>query len=395
MLILRIWNYLRGYVIISVEGYFLERFINICINKNIYLWDIKRQKSCLMTLKISAEGFKRIRPIVRKTKCRIQIKHKKGLPFFINKYRKRKSFFIGIIICCVMLYILSSFIWTIDVYGNKTIPKDQIINDLSDYGLKVGIFKPRIYPDYLCNEMMIKRSDLAWIGVEITGTKAVVEIVEKAKAPQMIEKDIPCNIIAAKDGVIKRMIVENGKAVVKEKDTVKKGQLLVSGVIDSMLAGKTRYVHSIANVTSRTWYDKKYKVLKNYKYTQRTGNKKNMYSLGVFLQKIKIGSHKNIYNLYDLENTKNMLSLGKNYELPFEFIIDTYYEKKEYTKILSSEEARQKAHTLALNEILSQIPKDAKIVDNKASFLESQNAVTVDVVVECEEDIAYKEKILK
>ncbi len=39
--IIKIWHYLKGYVIIKIEGLTLERFLNLAANKDIYLWDIK------------------------------------------------------------------------------------------------------------------------------------------------------------------------------------------------------------------------------------------------------------------------------------------------------------------------------------------------------------------
>ena len=33
-----------GYVRIEVEGYYIERFINICQNKKILIWNLKREK---------------------------------------------------------------------------------------------------------------------------------------------------------------------------------------------------------------------------------------------------------------------------------------------------------------------------------------------------------------
>ena len=86
MLLMRLWNYLRGYVIIVVEGYFLEKFINMCTHRQIYLWDVKASGNCVMTLKASIKGFKRmpwqerqIGPGEMPCKCVI-----------INRYRKRK-----------------------------------------------------------------------------------------------------------------------------------------------------------------------------------------------------------------------------------------------------------------------------------------------------------------
>ena len=37
-------NYILGYVNILVEGFFTERFINTCINKNIFLFNIIKMR---------------------------------------------------------------------------------------------------------------------------------------------------------------------------------------------------------------------------------------------------------------------------------------------------------------------------------------------------------------
>ncbi len=99
-------NYIFGYVIITVEGYFIERFINICNNQKIKLWGLKRTNSCLLQTKISIKDFKRIKEIARKTKCKINIKDKKGMPFFIHKYRKRK------VLAVMMLVVVFSIFYS-------------------------------------------------------------------------------------------------------------------------------------------------------------------------------------------------------------------------------------------------------------------------------------------
>ena len=41
-----------GYVIVEVEGYYIERFINICQNKKILIWNIKREKGVKLSAQI-------------------------------------------------------------------------------------------------------------------------------------------------------------------------------------------------------------------------------------------------------------------------------------------------------------------------------------------------------
>ena len=112
---LRIWlNYIIGYVNIKVESYFLERFINICISKKILLWNIKRQKSSILYANISIRDYKKLKQIAKKTKSKIKIENKKGLPFILHKYRKRKIFLGFLALIILGLIITSNFIWNIE-----------------------------------------------------------------------------------------------------------------------------------------------------------------------------------------------------------------------------------------------------------------------------------------
>ena len=79
-------NYILGYVRIEVEGYFIERLINLCLKNKILLWNSKRKKTTLLEANISIKDFKRIISFVKQSKCKVKIKSKKGLPFIFDKY---------------------------------------------------------------------------------------------------------------------------------------------------------------------------------------------------------------------------------------------------------------------------------------------------------------------
>ena len=84
-----IFYYIVGYVNIFVEGYFIEKFINICRQNGIFLWGIKREKASIMHTNISIKDFKKIKRITKQINCRVHIERKKGLPFFLDRYKKR------------------------------------------------------------------------------------------------------------------------------------------------------------------------------------------------------------------------------------------------------------------------------------------------------------------
>ena len=108
MFVRKILNYFTGYVKIKVEGFFIERFINMCISKKILLMNIEREKSTIMYANVGVDDYKKLKQIAKKTKSQIKIQSKKGLPFTMYKYRKRKIFlllFILVIIGTIKLYM--------------------------------------------------------------------------------------------------------------------------------------------------------------------------------------------------------------------------------------------------------------------------------------------------
>ena len=214
--------YLLGYATISVEGYFIERFINICISKNILLWNMKRRKSSFLFTNIAIKDFKKIRQIAKTTKCHIKIEKKKGLPFLLHRYKKRKIFIGLLITITLIIFGLSNFVWNIEIIGENSIPKEDLLNELNQYGLKTGILKTKVNTKEIINNIRLNRDDIAWVGMKIKGTNIIVEVVEADKKPDIVNENEYCNIISDKEGVITKINVQNGTALVKVGDIVTK-----------------------------------------------------------------------------------------------------------------------------------------------------------------------------
>ena len=249
-------NYILGYINIEIEGYFIERFINLCKSKGVLLWNSKRKKTTLLSTNIGIKDFKRISKYIKSTKCKIKIKSKKGLPFIFNKYKKRKIFFIFLFLVVILIATLTNFIWNIDIVGNEKISKEEIRSSLEKEGLKIGIWKGKVDNQKIANNMRLERSDLAWIGVEIKGTNAVVKVVEADKKPDIIKEDEYCNIVATKPGIIAKIDAANGTPLVKEGDVIKQGTILIGGWLEGKYTG-TRYVHANGEVKAKVWYEQK------------------------------------------------------------------------------------------------------------------------------------------
>ena len=163
MLIKLLIKIIFGYVRIEVEGYYIERFINLCTNRKIFTWNLKRDSGVKLFLNIGINDFKKISDIAKKTNCKVKIKEKRGVPFLLYRYKKRKIFAIFLLIILITLFISSRYIWNIEILFQDNQVVENIETDLEKLGLKPGIAKSKIDTEKIINNIRLNRNDIAWI----------------------------------------------------------------------------------------------------------------------------------------------------------------------------------------------------------------------------------------
>ena len=388
----RLLQYVNGYVDIVVEGYYIERFINICTAKQISIWNLRRENSITLHASIEIKNFKRLRAICKKTKCKIKIEKKKGLPFTIRKYRKRKIF-IGLLLCVLFLVImLSNFIWNIEVEGNINISKEEILSLAENEGLAIGKTKNSIDVKNVINEIRLKRDDVAWVGIDIKGTNAVIKIVEADKKPNIVNENEYCNIVADKNAMINKVSAKNGTPLVKEGDVVKKGDIIIAGWMEGKYTGN-QYVHAQGEIQAKVWYTNTKKIPLKEVQKKETGISETKYS--VKINNFEINLHKSIPNFekYDTIDANKKLKLFSDFYLPIEIIEHTYKEYEEVVVIHSFEEAKQIGTDRAENELNQEI-KNNKVLNKQVKVKSESDYIEVEVIYEVEENIGIEEKIV-
>lgn len=386
-------NYILGYLNIEIEGYYIEKFINLCNNKKIALWNLKREKTTILNANIGITDFKEIRKILKKTKCRVKIKNKKGLPFIFNKYKKRKIFLLLLAICIATIIALSNFIWNIEITGTNKINKDEIMQILEETNFKVGTLKSKADTKEAINKIRLERDDVAWVGIDIKGTNAVVEIVEADEKPEIINEEEYCNLVASRDGIISKVNAANGTPLVKEGDVVKKGDILVAGWLEGKYTG-TRYVHATGSVEARVWYSQKEKVSLKQIEKEYTGETETKYSLNINNFKINLYKRLSNFEKYDTIEEYKKLQLFSDFYLPFGLTKVTNKEYSEKEIVLQAEEAKNKAVSLAEEKINEQIKDKSKILNKQIKVNNTDEYIEVEVVYEVLETIETKEKIV-
>lgn len=388
----KVLQYMSGYVDIKVEGYYIERFINICNTKQIDLWNIKRTDSITMHARMDSKRFKELKPICKKTKCKVKIERKKGFPFIVKKYKKRKFFLVFLLLIILAIITLSNFIWNIEIEGTTNISKDEILEIVKESGLEVGSWKGKVDTKNVINNLRLKRDDVAWVGIDIKGTNAIIKIVEADAKPEIIDESEFCNIVADKDGMITKVNAQNGTPLVKEGAVVTKGDILVAGWMEGKYTGR-QYVHSQGEVQAKVWYTATEKIsLKETKKVE-TGNVENKYS--VKINNFQINLHKSIpkFQKYDTIEENKKLKLFSNFYLPLELITYTYKEYEEVVVIHSVEEAKQIGLEKSKETLKTEL-EGKEILDTQVKVKQEADYIEVEVTYEVEENIGVKEKIV-
>ncbi|MGN1270533.1 MAG: sporulation protein YqfD [Clostridia bacterium] len=386
-------NYILGYVNIKVEGFFIERFINICISKRILLWNIKREKSTILYANVSIKDYKRLRSIAKKTKSKISIQSKKGIPFILHKYRKRKIFVALLAIIVIALFVMSRFIWNIEIKGNERIHKEEIIEELNKQGLRIGTYKRKINANSIINKVRLNRNDIAWMGINLEGTNVIVEIKETSEAPEIIDENEYCNIVANKEGMITKISVQNGTAVIKEGDIVKAGDILVLGYLEGKYTG-IRYVHAKADIEAKIWYSKKEKVFLKQQIQVPTGATEEKYALNINNFKINFYKTLSKFKNYDTINENKKIKIFSNFYLPIEIIKKTNYEYKYEEKTYTEEELTKLTEEKIEKELEEEILQTENIINKQTNIYPNEEYIEVEVIYEVLENIGSKDKII-
>ncbi len=390
-----LWNYLCGYVIIEVRGFSIERFINLVAKKGIYIWDLYETNKGT-EMKIAVSDFKKLKSCAKKAKCHIKIKYRFGCPFIINRLKKRQLYIFGVFVFVFLLYLLSSFVWKIEITGNSQIKTKDILSFCETKGFKLGSFKNSIDIIDLKKSLKNNFSQISWVAVEISGTRAKIELRENLPEIKKVDVSKPCDIVAKNDAVIEFIITKKGTPLVKKGDVVLKGDVLVSGKLTingDATEIRENYTHSFADIRAKRVIKIKATVPFRYVYKKYTGNEQNLRSIKIFEKKFDLFNSGVFFQNYDLYTSYKQLSITEDYPLPLIFMNDIYKEFIYEQKVYTLDEAKKRGERLINQKILQDFDFNTDIIDKSYTYEKKENELIVVANVLVVEDIGEEKEI--
>lgn len=231
-----LFRFLHGYLRIRISGFSRERFLNLCAGKRIFLWNVSFRENAFESW-ISVRDFRELNPIVRKTKVKVAVLKKCGLPFLLPRIQRQWSFVLGALLAVTLWFASSFFVWEIRCNGNLQITEDQLLQFLAQQGIRIG--KPIGSIDIADIEKKLRSSFpvIVWTSVKQDGTGLMIEVkeneLEQTETARLQEEPAQkgSNLISDYDGVVVSRIVREGVPKVKIGDVVEKGQVLVEAYL--------------------------------------------------------------------------------------------------------------------------------------------------------------------
>lgn len=409
---------------VRIEGRGIERFFNIAAQRGIMIEKIEtkeipaaehdrydnrvekneleneeRKQGKTVCFQTSPKDFKRLKAIARKTNVLLRITEKHGFPFLLILGRRR-SLWVGGLAAFFLLICLSSFyVWDISFEGNHRFTDETLLHFMATVPVQCGMRKSRISCTELEKRIRNAFPEISWVSAELTGTRLTIHLRENNRILQArLEPESPCELTAGTDGTVTRIIVRNGKARVKVGDTVKAGDVLVSGELplydDFEALVKINKVHADAEVYAKTTRTVEWKCPETKEIRARTGKRRR----GIFFKFLDLefcfltpGLKKE--NTWELFMEESQLKLSKNFYLPVYGGILTAEEYVPYEKVLTEAEISESADRY-LNEYLQNFTeKGIQILGSDVRIERSESHWTIHGTLTVVEDIAKESPI--
>ncbi|WP_367912384.1 sporulation protein YqfD [Bacillus pumilus] len=387
--------YFIGRVEVEIKGNGIERLINECTRQGITMFQVsRRQDSVRLFIRLSdVHAFRKVQ---RHHDVKCSFHQKKGFPFLLLWSRKNIGFTLGIVFFLVTILSLSNMVWKIDIKGANPETEHQMRKHLDEIGVQKGRFQFLMgTPEKIQKSLTANIQSITWVGVELNGTTFQMKVVEKNE-PEKEKYTSPQHIVAKKKAVITRMYVEKGEPLAAVDEHVKKGQMLVSGLIGSEDQQKT--VGAKAKIYGETWYCSEVSVPLRTSFDVFTGKMKTKHKLSAFGGSMPFWGFS--FKKDDFKQPKTETEVHPlhflNFQLPFSYEKETTRESEKINRTYTNKEAVQAGIKMGKKELEEKLGQTGEVKSEKVLHEATGNGkVKLIILYQVIEDIVQPTPIVQ
>lgn len=383
----KLYDLARGVTKIEASGAQPERILNYCAENGIEFWNASPCRDFSITFCVHASYADSLLARSGKNGLDVKLISETGGRKLKLGAKRRAVFLLAFVLCVSLAAVSSLFLWRIEISGNDKLSDAEILRKLAECGVDYGAYWPALSSDEIRSRIVSEMPEIAWLSLNVRSSKAEIIVHERIDKPDIVNEKSPCDIIASKSGVIRKMSVLEGESAAIVGNAVAKGDVLVRGLMSSE-TGDERYVHSMAQVIADTWYEISAQTpLLEARKTEKSG-RNTAFSLVIGKKRINFFSDsRNKCDSCDKINKLKYISLGDVFTLPVGYAVErtTQYE----TSLLPIDEDKTvgRMKESLKNELQRRIG-DGQIVSEEYSVSKTDKVMTVTLRAQCTENIA-------
>ena len=202
-----------------------EYVINLLSKHSLNVYGVKiQEKFC--TLKINAKDSLKFERILRNYGKKYNLKRSIGGGKNLKNFAKRAFYYLGLLVGILSATLYSFLVTDIKVEGNARIEESTIISAIENE-IKFP-FLGRGEDVIIVENLVRKIEGVSYASIKKEGRVLCVKIVEELPKVEKIDTQNLVSIIAKESGVITKMVVLGGTALVGVGSEVKEGQELIA-----------------------------------------------------------------------------------------------------------------------------------------------------------------------
>ena len=233
------------------------RFIRIMVRSGVSPLEMIPEEESLQVL-IRAKQFKELHAVKLRTHTKIRLLKKSGVPFLLNRFFHRPGFAAGLFIGICLYAWLSGFYWCVEIAGEAPYSKTEILTAAKASGVFVGAKKEAVDLPVSAKRFVRDLPEIAWASFNSEGCTVTLDFLAGEKRKDGVDDTGAYDVVAKRDGLVQKIIAEEGSVLVQVGSAVKEGQVLVSGAAaitdpwDRTKAIRYLFSHARAKVIAQT-----------------------------------------------------------------------------------------------------------------------------------------------
>lgn len=384
------WMPAFGNVEVTVTSADPARFLSILAGAGIQILGAEAVDDLTVRLKVKWPDYSPVCTIAERNGIYCSAVGHTGIYWTAKNLLARPVLVLGFVLLLALSLYLPTRILFVQVDGNADVPTRLILEKAADCGIHFFASRRDVRSEKMKNALLSAVPQLQWAGVNTKGCTAVITVRERQTVHRQQQKSEISSLIASRDGVISAVTATKGNALCAVGDAVRKGQVLISGYLDSGLV--IRGCRAEGEVFADTHRDISVYFPSEWTEKGEISSVTRKYGLLIGKKLIKFEKDSGILPAYcDRIYEENYMVAPGGFRLPVAIVVETVTTYETKAAVYPQEDARRYETSFA-REYLKQQMIAGDIITDAVLFEDCGGAYRMDGQYACREMIGQVQK---